>query len=231
MESSDPADSSKQNTSSAVMQQRKEPHDSLDFFPTPPWATRALLEHIITPTWRDYSVLEPACGEGHMAEALTGYFGMVEAFDIHDYGYGRVDDFLMPAKPLYKPPDWTITNPPFRLAAQFIEKGLAISRSGVAMLVRSAFLEGVGRYTDLFSKRPPNIIAQFSERVPMFKGRLDATGSTATAYCWLVWEEGDEGTRFMWIPPCRKKLERPGDYSRPPQGATSPASQFPTKQD
>ena len=35
-----------QNRSSAVMQQRKEPHDSLDDFPTPPWATRALCEVI-----------------------------------------------------------------------------------------------------------------------------------------------------------------------------------------
>jgi len=35
-----------QNTSHAVMAQRVEPHDSLDFFPTPPWATRALCEWI-----------------------------------------------------------------------------------------------------------------------------------------------------------------------------------------
>ena len=31
-----------QNTSHAVMSQRSEPLGSLDFFPTPPWATRAL---------------------------------------------------------------------------------------------------------------------------------------------------------------------------------------------
>jgi hypothetical protein len=35
-----------QNRSSAVMQQRSEPHDSLDDFPTPPWATRALCEFL-----------------------------------------------------------------------------------------------------------------------------------------------------------------------------------------
>ena len=35
-----------QNRSSAVMAQRKEPPDSLDFFPTPPWATRALCERL-----------------------------------------------------------------------------------------------------------------------------------------------------------------------------------------
>jgi hypothetical protein len=35
-----------QNTSHAVMAQRTEPKDSPDDFPTPPWATRALIEHI-----------------------------------------------------------------------------------------------------------------------------------------------------------------------------------------
>jgi len=36
----------------------------------------------------------------------------------------------------------------------------------------------------------------------------------ATAYCWVVWyTKGTEGfTQFMWIPPCRKQLEKPGDY-------------------
>ena len=36
-----------QNTSHAVMAQRSEAKDSLDDFPTPPWATRALFEHIV----------------------------------------------------------------------------------------------------------------------------------------------------------------------------------------
>lgn len=31
------------NRSQAVMSQRSEPHDSFDYFPTPVWATRALL--------------------------------------------------------------------------------------------------------------------------------------------------------------------------------------------
>lgn len=37
----------KQNTSHAVMAQRYEAADSPDDFPTPPWATRALIEHVI----------------------------------------------------------------------------------------------------------------------------------------------------------------------------------------
>jgi hypothetical protein len=49
----------------------------------------------------------------------------------------------------------------------------------------------------------------------MHKGRLAPEGSTATAYAWLIWIKGPRAewsTRLRWIAPCRKKLERPGDY-------------------
>lgn len=81
------------------------------------------------------------------------------------------------------------------------------------MLVRTAFLEGVSRFQDLYRVRPPAFVWQFTERVPMHRGKLTATGSTATAYCWLVWVAGAEGTGFGWIPPCRKRLERASDYA------------------
>ena len=51
--------------------------------------------------------------------------------------------------------DWIITNPPFRLAEQFILKALNHATEGVAMLVRTSFLESIGRYSSLFSVRPP----------------------------------------------------------------------------
>jgi hypothetical protein len=207
-----------QNRSSAVMQQRSEPHDSLDDFPTPPWATRALCEWLIS---QDHlldgkTCREPAANRGHMVRPLREYFGAVIASDVHDYGAGfDVEDYLYPVPVLTT--DWTITNPPFKLAEQFTEKALRNSAHGVAMIVRSAFLEGVGRHERLFSVRPPSHILQFSERVVMHKGRLAPEGSTATAYCWLVWIDGGAefsgDTRFDWIPPCRKRLEREGDYA------------------
>ncbi len=202
-----------QNTSSAVMQRRSEPHDSLDDFPTPPWATRALCEYLAPEGIITKTVREPAANRGHMAGPLLEYFYDVEASDIHDYGAGfPVQDYLF--GPLPEMVDWTITNPPFRLAEQFIERALATSRNGVAVIVRSAFLEGVGRHERLFSKTPPTDILQFTERVVMHRGKLSAKGSTATAYCWLVWDKSQpqSGTHFGWIPPCRKRLERPGDY-------------------
>lgn len=204
------------NTSSAVMQQRSEPHNSLDDFPTPPWATRALLQYIAHPhdgpkTFSITTCREPAANRGHMVRPLSEYFGSVDASDIHDYGAGfPVRDYLFGPTPAAV--DWTITNPPFRLAEQFIHRGLETSRWGVAVIARTAFLESVGRYHSLFKTNPPTTILQFTERVVMQKGKLSEHGSSATAYCWLVWQTGETGIRFDWIQPCRKRLERPGDY-------------------
>ena len=68
-------------------------------------------------------------------------------------------------------------------------KSLKIARKGVAMLARTMFLERVRRYEAIYRDMPPTKFAQFIERVPMVKGRLDKKASTATAYAWFVWEK------------------------------------------
>src|SRR6516225_1748443 len=209
-----------QNTSHAVMAQRAELKNSLDDFPTPPWATRALIEHVVVAksALSSMTCLEPACGRGHMSVVLAHYFREVVSFDVFDYGFGGVADFLK-AKHAPQSFDWVITNPPFRLGEEFINRSLKIARHGVAMLTRTVFIESVGRYERLFRSNPPSQFAQFTERVPMVKGRVDKKASTATGYGWLVWEKerlGD-GTELVWIPPCRKALEREGDYQQAPQ--------------
>jgi hypothetical protein len=165
---------------------------------------------------------------------MAEYFSTVSATDIFDYGWAgqeRVCDFLFPAS---EPPaiaahgvDWIFMNPPFRLGLQFVERALALRpRCGVAVFVRAGFLEGGGRYARLYGVRPPSLVAHFAERVFLFKGivrdpekkyRDPKSGemkrpSSATAYCWLVWANGVAPQPTIWIPPCRKELERPGDY-------------------
>lgn len=212
-----------QNRSSAVMQQRSEPHDSLDDFPTPPWATRALCEFLVKRglDLRSMKVREPAANRGYMARPLAEYFGQIDASDVHDYRMGfAVRDFLFP-EPL-PTVDWTITNPPFKLAEQFIERALKTSTGGVAVIVRAAFLEGQGRYENLFSVNPPTSVLQFTERVVMHKGKVTKDGSTATAYAWLIWQSQfrERGVaELRWIAPCRKQLERAGDYDHWPKEA------------
>ena len=58
-----------QNTSHAVMAQRNESRESLDDFPTPLWAIRALIEHVIhdKAALASMSCLEPACNRGFMS--------------------------------------------------------------------------------------------------------------------------------------------------------------------
>lgn len=208
-----------QNTSHAVMSQRVESQSSLDDFPTPPWATRALIEHVIrdTDALKQSSCLEPACGAGHMSKVLKEYFGSVIDADVADYGYGHVRDFLAHPYPT-DTYDWIITNPPFRLAEEFVLKAVKLARVGVAILARTVFLESSGRYRAIFENTPPSVFAQFVERVPMVKGRLDKSATTATGYCWLVWTKAPSAKpQLAWIPPCRRALERAGDYELPPR--------------
>jgi hypothetical protein len=212
-----------QNKSHAVMAQRTEASDSPDDFPTPPWATRGLLEYILKDkaALAAMTCLEPACGAGHMAKVLREYFAEVRCSDAYDYGYGTVRDFL--AYPYETNScDWVITNPPFRLGEEFVLRSLKVARKGVAILARTVFIESVGRYEKIFCRSPPTKFAQFTERVPMVRGRLDKKATTATGYAWLVWEKRSSAApRLMWVPPCRKKLERDGDYDLPRKlGAT-----------
>jgi len=209
----------KQNTSTAVMQRRIEPHDSLDDFPTPPWATRAFVQHVLMPkvgALRGETVLEPCCNRGCMALPLAEYFN-VRTSDIHDYGWeGQQEtrDFLIDYPEdlsTEDQADWVIANLPFRLAVDFIEKGLRMASRGVAVLVRVAFGEGIERFERLYRNNPPTIIAFYVERVPMVRGRFDPAATTATAYFWLVWAHDQSPKPPVWIPPCRKLMERPSD--------------------
>lgn len=218
---------------SSVMSSRREPPDSLDFFPTPPWATRALLTHVLGLSSDEFlssTAWDPCCGEGHMVGPLREYFWTAEGTDIFDYGKGfEVVDFLADET---RSADWIITNPPFKIAEAVVHQALARAKVGVAMLVRSVWLEGTGRYDRLFRDRPPTVVAQFCERVPMTKGRWDPSASTATSYAWIVWRVANPPSEpaFVWIPPgCRKGMTRLEDAAR--YGVQTDAPLFPPMTD
>jgi hypothetical protein len=209
------------NGARAIMSDRKHPRRSRDMFPTPPWATRALMERVFphlgyTPSQiQNLTAWEPACGKGHMSEVLEEYFGSVYASDRYEYGYGKkvnfLDSFVTPAD------DWIITNPPFGdVALAFVQLALAQARVGVAMFFRTQWaVEGIERYETLFRDRPPTVFAPFVERVNLCKGKWKPNGTTATAYCWLVWVHGRKQLPPFFIPPgCRKQLTKPDDSYR-----------------
>jgi hypothetical protein len=206
---------------SAVMASRREPPDSLDFFPTPPWATRALCEHVLKPRFGDlkaFGVGEPAAGERHMSDVLAEYFGRVWCSDVFDYGQTyEVGSFVGQGADVIKipwPTDFIVTNPPFNLALQFAERAIAAARLGVCLLLRTAWKEGVERYR-FRQRHPVTLEAQFAERVPMVKGRWDPDASSATAYCWYCWFRDRPREPPFDIPPGQRvALTRPDDAAR-----------------
>ncbi len=138
-----------------------------------------------------------------------------------------VRDFLLDWPGLYPEisADWIITNPPFNRAGEFVELALRRAEIGVAMFVKQQFLEGIGRYRNLFSRHWPHWILQFSERVALVKGRVDPEAGTNQSYIWIVWicrhaapaldVDPARPPEFGWIAPSRPRLERPSDYPKP----------------
>ena len=64
-----------------------------DYYATPPEVTKAILDIEIL----EGSILEPACGEGHISEVLKEYYPTAEIIstDLVDRGYGTgYIDFL-----------------------------------------------------------------------------------------------------------------------------------------
>ena len=216
-----------QNRSSAVMEQRApaatEEADAeralwrkLDWFATPPWASRAGAELVkrFDPGARE--VWEPAAGDGAMAECLKDHFVRVGASDIHPQAPTVFQwDFLdTPAEP-HSRLDWVITNPPFRLAEEFVLQGLCIADRGVAVLCRTAFLESVSRFET--HDRYLAHVAIFCERVPMQLGPWDPGCSTATSYAWFLFDRlNKRGTHALsFIPPgTRDRLWKADDVQR-----------------
>lgn len=167
-----------------------------DYYATQPEATEWLcrLETFVGP------ILEPACGEGHIAKVLKAHGYKVESRDIVNRGYGDVANFLAPNNT-----QWygdIITNPPYRYARDFVEKALRIIPFGnkVAMFLKLTFMESNAR-RDLFLNTPPKRIWVSSGRLACAKnGDFKAHSTTAIAYAWYIWEKGWEGdTIIKWF--------------------------------
>lgn len=166
-----------------------------DFFPTPEWATHALIDNERFAG----SIWEPACGDGSMVRVLEQTGCKVEATDLFDRGYGEAGiDFLKAARLV----DNIVTNPPYNAAEGFVQAGLAQARRKLALLLRLAFLEGGNRQRTIFASTPPTRVWVFSERITFYPAGAVQKGSGTTAYAWFVWDKEATGgwTELRWLP-------------------------------
>jgi hypothetical protein len=101
-----------------------------DLYETPEWATKAVVPFLP----QNATILEPACGGGKMVRALQACGFNVCGQDIQT-GRDFFDTKACDA-------DAIVTNPPFKLATNFIEHSLKLVRpqhGTVAMLLRTDF--------------------------------------------------------------------------------------------
>jgi hypothetical protein len=177
-----------------------------DFFPTPAWATFALIEN----EKFDGEIWECACGDGAMSRVLEKTGSAVRSSDLYDRGYGKIGvDFLTAETPA----DNIVTNPPYNSAEGFVANGLKLARRKFALLLRLAFLEGANRANTIFAHTPPARVWVFSERITFYMKGAVTGGSGTTAYAWFVWDKDHSGgTELRWFKPGYK-----AQYSKRPE--------------
>ncbi len=99
--------------------------------------------------FENLDILEPSVGQGHIAKTIIelNKGNRVDCMDIVDRGYPNtvVSDFLI--TDINKKYDCVITNPPFSLAQEFIEKSFTILKENgiICMFLKIQFLEGIKR--------------------------------------------------------------------------------------
>jgi hypothetical protein len=176
------------------------PHDA---YWTPPEVVTALLKCETLPQY----LWEPCCGNGAIVNVLRDRGYDVTASDLVDYG-GAIDlpveygvDFL---KTTHAPRHCgcVITNPPFRLAAAFIEHTLKLVPIGI-FLLRLSFLESERR-RGILDTGLLHRVHIFRNRLPMLHrhGWQGPHARSQVAYGWFVFCRSHRGPimvdRISW---------------------------------
>lgn len=166
-----------------------------DFFPTPKWATHALIDN----ERFDGDIWECACGDGTMSRVLEETGQSVLSTDLYERGYGEAGhDFL---NATYRANN-IITNPPYNSAEGFVRVGTRQANKKFALLLRLAFLEGANRARTIFTETPPARVWVFSERITFYPSGVEVKGTGTTAYAWFVWDkDAPSNTQLRWLKP------------------------------
>jgi hypothetical protein len=175
-----------------------------DLYETPAEITRALLKVEPLP----HKIWEPAAGRGAIVNILRSAGYQVVASDIVDHGappftppgYLNRDFLKEHAAPVGC--ECVCTNPPYRLAEQFVRHALELAPK-VVMLLRLAFLESERRRDILESGKLARVLV-FRNRPKMMHrdGWAGPKTNSAVAFAWYVWDNAHDGPttlhRISW---------------------------------
>lgn len=162
-----------------------------DFYPTPSNATIELLKRENF----EGSIWECACGDGAISKLLPKENNVIST-DLIYRGYGEGNtDFLN----TYKKVNNIITNPPYKLATEFLKHALECADQKIAMLLKIQFLEGAKRY-NIFKNSPLKKVYVFSQRLKINKNGVEGKNGTMFCFAWFVWDKNYKGEPIVdWI--------------------------------
>ena len=175
-----------------------------DYYATDPHALKIFLDKLKEDNIELHqNIWECACGEGHLSQVLINNGYNVYSTDKVDRGFGdKKIDFLQEKFFGNDLEADILTNPPYKYAKEFVEKALEIQADGyyTIMFLKIQFLEGQAR-KKLFEKYPPKYIYVNSARqICYINGDMGKKMSSATCYCWYIWEKGYSGESIIrWI--------------------------------
>ena len=157
-----------------------------DFYETPYTLTRKFLD--VEYFNKNSTVCEPACGGGAISKVLNEYWE-----DDNITAYDKETNFLWD----YNDYDYIITNPPFSLAFEFIQKAKQLAKSKFALLLPLSYLHGKKRFDEIYSDRDYGLEKVYVfTRYPMLGEPLREDGKYNTGmmvYAWYVWTNGYSG--------------------------------------
>lgn len=148
------------------------------------------------------NILEPCAGLGHIANVFKNKGYNVTSWDLiqRSYPLDKQQDFLNQNE---KFDGDIVTNPPYNLAYEFVDKSLNMISNGnkVVMLLKLTFLEGKKRRKLFDTKQLKNVYV-FTNRTVCAKNGDEAefNKGSAVAYAWFEWEKGyNDWPTIKWI--------------------------------
>lgn len=166
-----------------------------DYYQTPYSLTRKLLN-------REYFdkrklILEPCCGKGAILKVLNEKGYNCTGYDINDDNHF---DFL--EQDLKVP--YIITNPPFRLAKEFILHMKEVVEEKFALLLPLNYLHGKERFDIIWNDNDFKLKNIFVlTRYPMLTQDIREDGKYKTGmmvYAWYIWDKSYKNKPYIeWI--------------------------------
>jgi len=162
-----------------------------DFYETPYSITNHLLK--VEDFDKSLTVCEPACGDGAISNILKKHWNNVTAYDVEK-------DFLLE----YGNYDYIITNPPFSIAYEFVQKAKQVATKKFAFLLPLSYLHGKKRYDDIYMDKEYGLKKVYVfTRYPMLGESLREDGKYNTGmmvYAWYIFENHYSGDPIIdWI--------------------------------